>query len=78
MSGNKLFHDTGIFSESQILDLSKKIFSTLETETMAGCKSFPWLDGERAETFSDTLMPFQLVGVSGISTPTDHTPFAAR
>ena len=62
MSGNALFHDTGIFSESQILDLSKKIFSTLETETMAGCRAFPWLDGERAETFSDTLTSFGLVG----------------
>ena len=31
MSGNALFHDTGILSESQILDLSKKTFSTLGT-----------------------------------------------
>ena len=74
MSGNALFHDTGIFSESQILDLSKKIFSTLETETMAGCKSFPWLDGERAETFSDTLMSFGLVG--GVWDKHPHRPYA--
>ena len=74
MSGNALFHDMGIFSESQILDLSKKIFSTLETETMAGCKSFTWLDGGRAETFSDTLMSFGLVG--GVWDKHPHRPYA--
>ena len=74
MSGNALFRDTGILSESQILDLSKKIFSTLEAETTAGCESFPWLDGGRAETFNNMLMSFGLVG--GVWDKHPHRPYA--